>query len=150
MNRYPSIVPLDGRPVPGVSDEILAELLEAAEDVRARTGFVGWYHTRRQTIIWIMGADPRNGGAHEEPIFQRGRYLRVDTDRTCRIIRLAKKSIAEQDAEMAKAEFNRVSEMMQAIRRRAENMGPELQSRMRHFVRRVEDGRHSRPSVLVP
>lgn len=150
MSKYPSITPLDGRPVTGIDSDTLAELVAAAEDVHARTGYVGWYNRRRRTVIWVFGADPSRGGAGEEPVFQRGRYLPLDVERSCRVVRLAKKRMREQDAEIARADRDRRARAEREFRSRADDLAPEFRDRTRFDLRRLLDGRHARPTVLIP
>lgn len=150
MNPYPMIVRMDGRRMPGVPASLLGPIMRAVRSVERRTQYLAWYNIERGSVIWLLGHDASRGGAHEEMVFQRGRYLPIEPDRTCRALRCAKMSWERKQREVEKSRRWHQQKLSEMAAWRAADILPEFRSRVKYLTRIMEDGPRSRPSVLVP
>lgn len=149
-NPYPMLCRLDGRVAPGIPASLLPGVMRAVRSVERRTEFRAWFNSLTGSVIWLLGDDTSRGGAHEEVIFDRGRFLPIDADRTCRM--LARTRVSWK-AKMRGVERQRAAareRMREASDRMAENIVPDFRDRAKYLLRKIMDGPRSRPSVLVP
>ena len=148
-NPFPMLFRFDGRPCPGIPSSLIAPLLAAIRRVERATQYRAWFNAVRGSVIWIAD-DPERGGAEEEIVFDRGNYLPIDADRTCRRLMRA---MVPWETKMRQVERKRRDDKDKVAafaQNRAEDIAEEFQKRARHMVRVIEDGRMSRPIVTVP
>lgn len=151
MSRYPSITPVDGRPITGLTPRMVQTLLRAAKEIRRRTGYSMWYNRNLRTAVYCMGIDPARGCAQMEPVFNRNTFSPPDVRRMCRILhKTARQSASDHDRVLARIEERKRDAIENEYRKRAEDIGDEFRSRARFVVGRFEAGHKVKPTVLVP
>lgn len=150
MNPYPFLIPVDGRHLPGVERSHAASIARACTVVARRTGTKPYYHINLESVLFMLGDDLDRGGGAEEVVFDRGRFLPIDPERTTRRIQRAAGMGKRRKRAVQSANEKRHKDAMERYAQiRADDIRPEVQSAARHMIRVLEDGRHSRPSVLI-
>ena len=149
-NPYPMLHRLDGRPVPGIPASLLPGLMRSVRSVERRTEFTAWFNTMTGSVIWMLGRDSTRSGALEEVLFQRGRYLPIEPDRTCRNLSATRKSWRQKMRAVERRRAANKDRLRVESGRLAENIVPDFRDRAAYLVRKIMDGPRSRPSVLVP
>lgn len=144
MNEYPHLFQVDGRSLPGFPESLRDGLVRACEEVRARTGCSAWYHAGRMSVLWSPGVDIAGGGVEETLLFDRGCYLPICTDEAVRMLARTRRTRCEIDADVERSERANRDAMRRESERHGQDVGPEMSSVVRHLLRTVRDGPHSR------
>lgn len=150
MSKYPFVTQIDGRHIPGVPVSHAKAMTEACARVRKRTGYRAVYNARRGSVIFMATDHMEVGGAAEEFVYERERFLPINVDQTCRRLARAKRSYEAKKAQVAKIEREHKDARDRYARLVAEDVAPEVRSVLRYQMRKLEDGRHSRPMILIP
>lgn len=147
---YPMLYRFDGRRVPGVPSSLLPAVLRAVRSVERRTNCRAWWNVNTGTLMWLLGHGAGVGGVHQEVVFERGRYLPVDPERTCRAIRACRMSWAKKLAAVERGRRAHREAMAAEAARTAADMESEYRDRVKFLTRKLVDGSRSRPCVTVP
>ena len=104
----------------------------------------------RETALFILSDLLNRGGGAEEIVFDHGRFLPINVEQTCRRLhRASGLSKRRKQAALARQESRHREAKERYAQVRADDIRPEVQAASKHLVRKFEDGRHSRPSILT-
>ena len=147
---YDFLIPVDGRHLPGVAPSHAKAIHAACTRIRARTGYKPHYHCIRETVLFMLSDDLDRGGGAEEVVFDRGRFLPINVENTCRRLQRASGiSKKRKRALMQREEARHRDARERYAQIRADDIRPDVQAASKHIMRKFEDGRHSRPSILT-
>ena len=147
--QYPHLHIVDGRPLPGVPDHLIAEITEACRQIKARTGCTGFYHELMRGVQYHVGDEP-NGGPCADVLFQKDRYIPIVVHKTIdSILRVVNKSREEKDAEIAAARRKGTENQYNKYKSLASNLSTEMRDRVKYRVRKAEN-KHSQRVFQVP
>lgn len=150
MNPYPFLIPVDGRHLPGVERSHVSHITRACGVVARRTGCKPHFHTGLGSVLFMLGDNLSRGGGAEEVVYDRGRFLPIDPERTVKRLQRAAGMSKKRKSQVHAANEKRHRDAIERYAQiRADDIRPEVQSAARHMIRVLEDGRHSRPSVLI-
>lgn len=147
-NPFPMLYRFDGRPVPGIPSSLVGPIRDACVRVERATPYRAWFNAERGSIIWCAG-DPERGGAEEEFVFDGGRYLPIEPERTCRRLSRAMESWESKMRQVDRQRRDDRSRLAEASASFAEDIAEEFHQRAKHMDRVMEHGRFSRPIVTV-
>ena len=147
--HYSHLHLVDGRPLPGVPDHLIAEITDACRKVKAATGCTGFYHELMRGVQYHVGDEP-NGGPAADILFQKDRYMPIVVHKTIvAILSVVNKSRAEKDAEIASARRRSTETQYNAQKKLASDLSSELRSRVRFTLGKMEN-KHSQRVHQVP
>lgn len=149
-NPYPMLYRLDGRDVPTLPDSLMPEILRACRIVEQRTCYTAWYNVDLKSVIWVIGEDPARGAADQDVLFHKGRYSPIDAEQTCRLLERARQPWKHKQRAVERGKAWHKEQLDKKAAATGSDLGPELKSLIRYNVRKLIDGRHSRPVITVP
>lgn len=150
MNPYPFVIQIDGRHISGIPVSHARAITEACRRVRLRTGFRAVFNQRRGSVIFLATDHMEVGGSAEEFVYDRGRFLPINVDQTCRRLVQTRRSYEAKKAAVARREREHAEARERYAHAKAVDVAPELKSVLSYQYRKLMDGRHSRPMILVP
>lgn len=140
--RY--LIKADGRSIPGLAPSSVASMARTCKNIRRRTGWQGWYHTKLGTVQFHPG-DRGMGGSVSDIVRSdgtHGRYLPIDEDYICKQIlssRISKKAKGEMIERSVRENQEILDRQIQDLN---EDLSPELRS-VTEFARRKAGSIHS-------
>jgi hypothetical protein len=150
MNPYPFVIPIDGRHISCLPASHARAITEACRRVRQRTGFRAVYNQMRGSVVFMATDHIEVGGSAEEFVYDRGRYLPINVDQTVRRLSMTKRSYAAKKAAVAERERRHAEARERYAQAQAIDIAPELRSLAKFQMRKLTEGRHSRPMILTP